>query len=522
MPAFGHLVSRVFGSGLGMTRFWMKAVLALLLGGGMPVGAQAAWYQAQTRHFTVYSEGNDEKLRGFAERLEKFDFLLRRLTGVNSPDKGSPVKVYLLSNEGKVKELARNPNIAGYYTTSDRTAYAFLARGAKTGMYDTGAEEILFHEYTHHFMLHHFPAAYPAWYVEGFAEFFSVVEFPKDGSIQFAKVPMGRVPGLVQGQPYPLAQLLSRTTDGLNLRDGDRYYGTAWLLTHYYFQNKNDYTTGMTRYLNDLAQGKPDVKPDDYFEGGLAGLEKVLKAYMSERLYISVLKPQEMNIGAVTVVPVDPAQGALMEDELHLINHPKSEEIPALVASIRTTAAKYPGNAYALALLAEAEWDAEEADAALADADRAIAIDPQSSRAYAVRAEALLARAQDSDKEEDWKAALTSIVRANRADTEDPVPLALFYRYHAMRGGKMPDIGYDGLYKAFTLLPQNPNYRFQIARAMAFRGEYEAASILLDPIAFSPHGSEMREAAIRMKADYDAQAAKKKPVAPAGSPAPAA
>lgn len=502
-------------------RFWVKMLAGIGLAMASMGTAQAAWWQAQTKHFTVYSEGRDETLRGFAERLEKFDFLLRRLTGVTSPDKGSPVKVYLLSSEAKVKELARNPNIAGYYTTSDRTAYAFLARGAKTGKFDMGAEEVLFHEYTHHFMLHHFPAAYPAWYVEGFAEFFSVVDFPKDGSIQFAKVPMGRVPGLVLGQPYPLAQLLSRTTDGLNLKDGDRYYGTAWLLTHYYFQNKNAQTAAMTRYLNDLAQGKPDVQPDSYFEGGVAGLEKALKAYMRTRLSMSVLKPQEMNIGAITVVPVDPAQAALMEDELHLIHRPQQDEIPALVASIRTTAAKYPDSAYALALLAEAQWDAEQADSALADADRAIAIDPQSSRAYAVRAEVLLARAQDSDKAEDWKAALTSIVRANRADTEDPVPLALFYRYHAMRGGKMPDIGYDGLYKAFSLLPQNPNYRFQIARAMAFRGEYEAASILLDPIAFSPHGSDMRQAAIRLKADYDAQATKKKPAALAESPAPA-
>ncbi|QHD65810.1 hypothetical protein GS397_01145 [Sphingobium yanoikuyae] len=489
-----------------MMRFWMKALAGagLALAGTAP--AQAAWWQAQTRHFTVYSEGKDETLRGFAERLEKFDYLLRRLTGVTSPEQGSPVKVYLLSSEAKVRELARNPNIAGYYTTSDRTAYAFLARGAKTGKFDAGAEEILFHEYTHHFMLHHFPAAYPAWYVEGFAEFFSVVDFPKDGSIRFAQVPMARVPGLVLGQPYPLVQLLSRTTDSLNRQDGDRYYGTAWLLTHYYFQNKNGYTAAMTRYLGDLAQGKPDVEPDSYFEGGVAGLEKELKAYMRKRLSMSVLTPQDMTIGAITVVPVDPAQGALIEDELHLVNRPRTEDIPALVASIRATAAKYPDSAYALTLLAESEWAAEEGAAALGDADRAIGIDPKSSRAQAVRAQVLLARAQDSGKEEDWKAALTAIVRANRADTEDPVPLALFYRYHAMRGGKMPDIGYDGLYKAFSLLPQNPNYRFQFARALAARGEYAAAASIMDPIAFSPHGSDMREAAIKMKAAFDARA----------------
>ncbi|HUD93398.1 hypothetical protein [Sphingobium sp.] len=502
-------------------RFWMKALAGLGLAVKGMGTAQAAWYQAQTRHFTVYSEGNDEKLRGFAERLEKFDYLLRVVTRVTDPERGSPVKVYLLSNEAKVKTLARNPNIGGFYTTSDRTAFAVLSRGAKTSQFDFGAEEILFHEYTHHFMLHHFPAAYPAWYVEGFAEFFSVVKFPKDGSIEFGHVPLARAPGLVLGSPYPVKNLFARDTDGLSLRDGDRYYGTAWLLTHY-FQYKEERRAEIARYLKDVADGVKDIQPDSYFTGGLEGLEKDLKIYLRHRLSASVLKPKELKIDTIIVSAVDPAQGDLIEEELRLINHPKTDELPGIVSAIRGTAAKYPARAYPLALLAEAEWAAEEKGAALADADRAIAIDPKSSRAYAVRAEALLEKAHESDSEADWKAALTSIVRANRADTEDPVPLALFYRYHAMRGGKMPDLGYDGLYKAFSLLPQSPEYRFNFAHAMAAKGEYAAASTLLDPIAYSPHGSEMREAALKLKAAFDAQAAEKgKSAAKAGNPAPA-
>jgi hypothetical protein len=502
----------------------MRIWAALLLGMGwmmaLPGTAQAAWWQAKTRHFTVYSEGNDEKLRGFAERLEKFDFLLRRLYNVTDPEQGSPVLVYLLSNDRKVQKLAGDPNIGGFYATSDRTAFAVLARGEKTGKFDFGAEEILFHEYAHHFMLHHFPAAYPAWYVEGFAEFFSVVKFPKSGAIEFGHVPMARLPGLVLGQPYPVKHLFARDTDDLSRRDGDRYYGTAWLLTHFYQYNKTERGKEIATYLQDLARGVPDRTPDSYFNGGLEGLEQDLKAYMRHRLSASSLKSNEMKIGEIVVSPVDPAQGALVEDELRLINHPKSDDLPAIVTAIRATAAKFPDSAYAAALLAEAEWAAEDKDAALADADRAVALDAQSSRGHAVRAHVLLERAQDSDKAEDWQAALTAIVRANRADTEDPVPLALFYRYHAMRGGKMPDLGYDGLYKAFTLLPQSSEYRFSFVRAMAARGGYAAASILLDPIAYSPHGSEMREAAIRMKAELDVQAAEKAAKKP-GSPAPA-
>lgn len=477
---------------------------AMLLAGGE---ARAEWWQAQSRHFTVYSEGKDETLRGFAERLEKFDFLLRTITGVEETRQGSPVQVFMLSNEDKVKKLVGNRNVAGFYSTSDRTAFAVLSRDRKLSKFDLGAEEVLFHEYTHHFMLHYFPAAYPAWYVEGFAEFFSVVQFPKDGSIKFGFVPMARAPGLVLGSPYPVKNLFARNADGLSLRDGDRYYGTAWLLTHYYQYNKGERHKEMSRYLNDVAKGVPDIDPDSYFAGGLDGLEKDLKAYMRSRLTGSMLKVSKAEPIAIT--PVDPARGAAIEDELRVINGRKTMDVADLAASLRATAGKYPDSAHVRALLAEAEWDAEQKDAALADADAAIALDPQNARAHAIRAQVLLERAHDSDKPEDWKAALSAIVKANRADTEDPVPLALFYRYHAMRGGKMPDLGYDGLHKAFTLLPQSSTYRMNLARAMAIRGEYKSASILLDPIAYSPHGSGLRDYALKMKAGLDERAAKK-------------
>lgn len=503
-----------------MMRFWTRALVALIL--CSPMSAQAAWWQASSRHFTIYGEGRDDNLRDFAERLEKFDYLLRTVTGVSDPEQGSPVKVYILSSVGKVKKLAGNPNAGGFYTTSDRTAYAVLSRGEKISEFDLGAEHILFHEYTHHFMQHHFPAAYPAWYVEGFAEFFSVTKFPKDGSIEFGHVPMARMPGLARDLTYPVKNLFARDAAGLSLRDGDRYYGTAWLLTHYY-QYKKGRHAEISRYLHDLVDGVQDMQPDSYFAGGLAGLEKDLKAYMRGRLSASRLTPKQVVLGDIRVEPVDPAQGALIESELELAGHRDKDALIPVAASIRAIAARFPDSAYAAAVLAEAEWGAGQVAAALVAADRAVALDPKSARGYAVRARVLLDRAQDSDKEEDWKAALTSIVRANRADVDDPVPLALFYRYHTMRGGQMPEMGYDGLYRAFTLLPQNSDYRFSYVYALAAQGEYKAASALLDPIAYSPHPSALRDTALRLKADYDAQAGGKAAVsagAGVGNPAP--
>ena len=497
----------VAGGGVKIWRFNGLVALTCALA-FVPGMAQAAWLEAKSRHFTIMSDGSEGKLREFAEKLEKFDGLLRYVTGLTDPEAGSSVNVYLLSNIAKVKALARNSNIGGYYRTSDRFAYAVLARGMKTSEYDIGAEDILFHEYTHHFMLHHFPAAYPAWYVEGFAEFFSVVNFPTDGSIQFGLIPMARAPTLLQYSSYPLKNLFARDTNGLGLRDGDRYYGTAWLLTHYYLY-KADRQAEISRYMKDLIAGVPDMKLDGYFAGGIDGLEKDLKAYMGRQLAASRLPPSAVTFGEIAIGPIDAARGALIESELRLMRRPGKEELPGIVGAIRAIVAKFPSSAYAVALLAEAEWEAEEKDASLADADRAIALDPGLSRAYSIRARVLLERAHEENRDEDWNAALKAIVKANRADTEDPVPLALFYRYHAMRGGPMPDIGCDGLAKAYMLLPQNPEYRMTYAQALAFRGDYADASRLLDPLAYSPHPSEMRDSALALKKQFDAKAVKK-------------
>ena len=55
-------------------------------------------------------------------------------------------------------------------------------RGATATRIST-ADVILFHEYVHHFMLQHFSVAYPAWFVEGYAELFSNTRFERDGTI---------------------------------------------------------------------------------------------------------------------------------------------------------------------------------------------------------------------------------------------------------------------------------------------------------------------------------------------------
>src|SRR5689334_9434416 len=87
-----------------ISKMRMIVALAAL---SVAVPAQAEWYQASTEHFLIYSEQRPEKLRQFAEELERFDQAVRLVRGMpNLPvSKGNRVTIFELSSAGKVQQL---------------------------------------------------------------------------------------------------------------------------------------------------------------------------------------------------------------------------------------------------------------------------------------------------------------------------------------------------------------------------------------------------------------------------------
>ena len=61
----------------------IRKVLALLLL-LVPAAAQAEWYEARSSHFIVYSDGSRADAQAFAEKLERFDYVLRTLHRVDA------------------------------------------------------------------------------------------------------------------------------------------------------------------------------------------------------------------------------------------------------------------------------------------------------------------------------------------------------------------------------------------------------------------------------------------------------
>lgn len=159
---------------------------------GMAGTADAKWLRADTDNFIIYSEGSEKSLRDFAGKLERFDTTLRLRFGLSGEKEPNRLTVYLVeraADAGKLTAGRLGPSIAGFYMPDAEGSYAVSHRES-TVIKDTPEwQQTLFHEYSHHFMRRYLPAAFPGWFIEGFAEYYSTADFTKEGKAEIGKPP---------------------------------------------------------------------------------------------------------------------------------------------------------------------------------------------------------------------------------------------------------------------------------------------------------------------------------------------
>jgi hypothetical protein len=139
-----------------------------------PTIAQARWLRAETQRFVVYSDGDKAELEGFARKLSSFDMMLRLRHKVEERDVRRKLEVNLVRGPLQLRRVQPRVGygVGGFYRATPSQIMAVAIRD-EDGL---GADDILFHEYTHHFMLEYFPVAYPAWLIEGYAEYFGTAQ----------------------------------------------------------------------------------------------------------------------------------------------------------------------------------------------------------------------------------------------------------------------------------------------------------------------------------------------------------
>lgn len=462
-------------------------------------GAQAKWLRADTDNFIIYSEGNERSLRDFAENLQRFDATLRFRFKVPGGKEPNRLTIYLLpraEDAGRLMSGKRGSSIAGFYSPDPEGSFAVSHREDLGGGLGTPqSQQTLFHEYGHHFMKRYVHAAFPAWFIEGFAEYYSTVDFNREGKAEIGRPAYGRAYGLLEMPKIPAEKLLFVQPGAMrNSGQVDVYYGRSWILTHMLY-NDASRAGQLTKYIEAINRGEEAKKAAVEAFGDLAQLDKDLNRYTLRPLtYRTSLEPIAIP-GNIAITPLVAAEDALIDLRLERMSASRDKERLVRVRDqLRGLTALHPGHANAWFELAMAEWeiDEEERDLAAVRAatDKALALD-----ADHVRANVLLGRllALDMDKKNDftaaaWREVRKPIAHANRTNPDDPVPLYAYFRSFVDQGVMPPDIAIQGLAQAFSLAPEDIQLRMEYAFSLANKGDFEPAIKLAKSVAFDPHG----------------------------------
>jgi tetratricopeptide (TPR) repeat protein len=493
--------------------FFSRLVLAGTLIMLAPAQAAAAWTEARSRHFVVYSEQKPAELQRFAEQLERFDAAVRKLRRMHDPEltEAGKITIYVLRNQAAVAAMAGRPGsgIVGFYQTRASGAFAFVHRERASSPQDLSGQTVFFHEYPHHLMLNESSLALPAWFTEGSAELYATGKFQKDGSIQFGHPPQHRGYGLFNFSSLSTEDMLGARTAKLDQEQWEQIYGRGWLLMHYLvFGNKQRHGQ-LSAYIAGIQQGRPALDSARMAFGDLRQLDRELSEYLRRNRLSGVgLPASEIRIGVVTVRPLGAGESAALPVRMRSERGVNGKTAPRVAADAREVATRFPTDPEVLAALAEAEQDAGNNAAAITAADRALAVAPNHARALIMKSRALLALAEKAPAKTDWKGLRSVIGRANRLDPDDAEPLMLFYRSFLAQGVRPTANAVDGLLYAQALVPQDRELRMMAVGQMISDNKLAVARRLFGPIAYDPHLRKGREGVIKLMDALSANNAK--------------
>ena len=465
------------------------------------VPASAAWQRASSPHFIIYADEQPDKLKAFAEKLERFDKAVRVTRSMKDPPvgDGNRLTVFVVPSTLDVQKLKRGADsgIAGFYRTRASGSIAVVPRKLSSKSVMT-PDTIFFHEYAHHLMFQDIETPYPPWLVEGFAEFMATAEVNPDGSVGLGGAAVHRAPSLYRPtNSLPFSSMLGAEPP----RSGPEraaLYARGWLLAHYLTfapQRRGQ----LEAYLTGMAAGRPPLDAAKAAFGNLAALERETEVYLrADKFAFLTLPPTSLPIGAVVIEPVSPGMTALMPLFMRLKAGTDGANPAGLAAKFRAAAAAFPADPMVQAAHAEAELDAGNLVAAEAAADRAIAARPDHVDALILKGRAILARASAKQPGASFTDARGWLMRANKIDPEDPEPLILFYQSYSNQKIRPTANAIAALHYAASLAPQDSALRLGNARQYLVDGKPADARKALVPLAYNPHGGSLSDEARRL------------------------
>lgn len=402
-------------------------VVSVVIGLGKADAARAEWREASSAHFVVYGNESESTLRQFALNLERYHATMSLLTGAKqeSPSPSNRVTIYAVGGVDQVRKLyGENASryIGGFYQPRAGGTFAIVPdiSGQRVADWDTSLRTVL-HEYAHHFLIGQSGFPLPAWANEGAAEFFSSASFEKDGAVNIGRPNPTRLIEANTMTSVPIEQLLGSVTAPVSKASGyTTFYARSWLLYHYL-------TLGSERrgqikpYFAALGRGQQPLEAAREAFGALDVLNREIDAYRRKpRFTTLLLKGANLPIGSVAVRLLSRGEAQTMALRIQQHRGVDRTTAPGIAAEMRSFAQQFADDATVQAALAEAEQDAGNHEAAVAAANRALAINPRLVNAHVQKCLALMRIATKSRSDSDINAARAAMALPLAAAPSSP------------------------------------------------------------------------------------------------------
>ncbi len=436
-----------------MRHLLLLFLLSIILAGSISAGElPGRWLEVRTPHFTLVGDAQESTLIGVGQDLERLRSALSQISRLNLEAADTTV-IYVFKNSRRLRPyLNRTPSgqvqaVDGAFFRNPHGNFILV-----DGEHPQRARRLIYHEYVHFFVSYNFPPV-PLWFEEGLAELYST--FAVDGQhALLGKVIPEHLSWLRQQPWIPLQELIAvhrgSTTYNENVRKG-AFYAQSWLLVHYLFHGHGDGSSVLRKLLTGLRRAPRDRAFQAALGATYPKIEELLRRYAQRKVHLSQKLPiEQIPTAATRVQKLTRAQTYSLAGDLIAVQSGRRGEADAL---FRAALDRNPRNSRAWRGLGLSAETAEDFAAAVANYDRALAIDPQDRmvRALSLRArlqsgeDRRLVRAglgrlvgQEPDFPLAWQLLATTYVDPDISQRDAEQALGVFERAHALSPENLP------------------------------------------------------------------------------------
>ena len=375
------------------------------------------------------------------------------------------------------------------------------------------AQSRMYSAFAQNYLMTYYPAAYPRWFLQGFGEMFSTLAV-EDGAVEYGKIPPGFHQTMDHFGGYPVSKVLDGSYLSGKGKEWTPYH--AWRMVHLLYFSE-EWKPRLRAYLDAVARGESAAQAAELL-GDPKELQTAVHFYRGRKMEYERLDfPAEL-VTEPVVRRLTRAEAGIVRGRLELgarVEVPAEAERGRETAlarredwleRLRDNAQRFPELTENHLLLAEAECRVGNAQACLASADRVLAVTGTDTRALVWKGTALAqlaAASPEAGRDDRLEDARRFIVKANRLDPEDVLPLIAYYDSFEVARQAPPDVAVDGLFKIVESTPAAPAPRLDLGEELVARDLDEEARKRLLPVAKGAFETPEKPAAQALLARVD-------------------